>query len=140
MTVKTRSLGFLSAAPAVFLLVAAPALCGDDLLGRHRRFEAPLELPRITDLELALQARRRNRPTGNIESHDALEFSAGLDPLIWPRPTDMRSRLLTPQLRRTPVVGWIAENLYRSRKDNGWCLEVDPGEGEYLVFYRLNLK
>jgi hypothetical protein len=38
------------------------------------------------------------------------------------------------------VVGWVAANLYRSRKENGWCLEVDPGEGEYLVFYRLNVK
>jgi hypothetical protein len=34
----------------------------------------------------------------------------------------------------------VAANLYRSRNDTGWCLEVDPGEGEYLVFYRLNLK
>ena len=51
----------------------------------------------------------------------------------------MRARIVTPELRKTPVVGWIAENLYRSKKDNGWCLEVDPGEGEYVVFYRLNL-
>ena len=52
----------------------------------------------------------------------------------------MRSRLLTPELRRTPLVGWIASNLYRSRKENGWCLEVDPGEGEYIVFYRVHLE
>ena len=60
-------------------------------------------------------------------------------PLTWPRNSDMRARLLTPELKRTPIVGWIAENLYRSKKDNGWCLEVDPGEGEYVVFYRRNL-
>ena len=51
----------------------------------------------------------------------------------------MRARVLTPELKRTPLVGWIAANLYRSRKEDGWCLEVDPGEGEYLVFYRVNL-
>jgi hypothetical protein len=34
-------------------------------------------------------------------------------------------------LRRTPVVGWIAEKLNRSKKDDGGCLELDPGEGEY---------
>jgi hypothetical protein len=51
----------------------------------------------------------------------------------------MRARFLTPGVRNTPLFGWIVENLYRSKKDNGWCLEVDPGEGEYVVFYRLNL-
>jgi hypothetical protein len=52
----------------------------------------------------------------------------------------MRARLLTPELKRTPLLGWIAENLYRSRRESGWCLEVDPGEGEYVVIYRLNLR
>ncbi|MDF3022426.1 MAG: hypothetical protein K0Q92_3729, partial [Steroidobacteraceae bacterium] len=27
----------------------------------------------------------------------------------------------------------------RSKREKGWCLEVDPGEGEYLVFYRVPL-
>jgi hypothetical protein len=64
----------------------------------------------------------------------------GLAPLPFPKNTDMRARLLTPELRRTPIVGWIAANLYRDRKESGWCLEVDPGEGEYVVFYRVHLK
>jgi hypothetical protein len=34
-----------------------------------------------------------------------------------------------------PLVGWIAENLYRDKKDAGWCLEADPGQSEYVVFY-----
>jgi hypothetical protein len=34
------------------------------------------------------------------------------------------------------VLGWLAENLYRSDKENGWCVEADPGEGEYVLFYR----
>ena len=67
-------------------------------------------------------------------------MTPGLAPLPFPKNSDLRARLLTPGLRRTPVVGWLAANLYRDRRDNGWCLELDPGEGEYVVFYRVNLK
>ena len=43
---------------------------------------------------------------------------------------------LVPQHTLSRLVGWLAANLYRSRNDTGWCVEVDPGEGEYVVFYR----
>ncbi|HUQ10315.1 MAG TPA: hypothetical protein VM146_08355, partial [Steroidobacteraceae bacterium] len=76
---------------------------------------------------------------GNTESSALRDSSPGLQPLTWPRNSDMRARLLTPELKRAPLVGWIAANLYRSRSENGWCLELDPGEGEYLVFYRKHL-
>ena len=99
---------------------------------------APLTIPHSLNLDLDHRARRRSRG-GNFESPDFLDLTPGLRPLAWPRNSDMRARLLTPELKRTPVVGWIASNLYRSKKENGWCLEVDPGEGEYLVFYRLHL-
>jgi hypothetical protein len=46
---------------------------------------------------------------------------------------------MTTDLKHAPLVGWVAANLYRSRKENGWCLEVDPGEGEYIIFYRHHL-
>jgi hypothetical protein len=95
--------------------------------------------PHTLNLELDHRAQRRARGNGNHESSDFLDLSPGLRPLNWPRNSDMRARLLTPQLKRAPLVGWIAENLYRSRHENGWCLEVDPGEGEYLVLYRLHL-
>jgi hypothetical protein len=61
-----------------------------------------------------------------------------LRPVTWPRNGDVRARILTPEVKSTPVVGWIAENLYKSKNDKGWCLEVDPGEGEYIVFYRIH--
>lgn len=99
---------------------------------------APLVNPHTLNLQMDLQARRRSR-AGSIESSGLLVLSPGLEPLNWPRNSDMRARLLTPGLRHAPLVGWIATNLYRSKSENGWCLEVDPGEGEYLVFYRLHL-
>ena len=95
--------------------------------------------PHTLNLELDHRAQRRARSNGNLESSGFLDLSPGLQPLNWPRNGDIRARLLTPQLRRAPLVGWIAENLYRSRSENGWCLEVDPGEGEYLVLYRVHL-
>ena len=100
---------------------------------------AHLVNPHTLNLELDRQARRRARPAGNLETPELLYLSAGLEPIVWPRHSDMRARLLTPELKRTPLVGWIATNLYRSRREKGWCLEVDPGEGEYLVFYRVPL-
>ena len=120
-------------------LLAAPATAGDPI-ERPLRVAAPLEIPHATNLELDFKARKRSRHADNIEHSQLLDPMPGLNPVVWPRNSDVRARLVTPELRRTPVVGWIATNLYRSRKDTGWCLEVDPGEGEYLVFYRLNLK
>lgn len=100
---------------------------------------APLVNLHTLNLELDWRARRRSRPDANVESVDARYLEQGLQALTWPRNTDLRARLLTPELKRTPVVGWIAAHLYRSRLEKGWCLEVDPGEGEYLVFYRVPL-
>jgi hypothetical protein len=101
---------------------------------------APLELPRTLDLLLGEQARKRRRAPGIIEGSDFLFLKPGLAPVVWPRNTDMRARIVTTEVRNTPVVGWIAENLYRSKSDNGWCLEVDPGDGQYVVFYRFHPK
>ena len=70
---------------------------------------------------------------------DLYTLTPGLSPLPFRKNTDVRARLLTPELRRTPVVGWIAANLYRDKKENGWYLELDPGQGEYVVFYRVHL-
>jgi hypothetical protein len=100
---------------------------------------APLANPHTANLELDYHARRRARGSGSFETSGLHDFAPGLHPLAWPRNSDMRARLLTPELKRAPLVGWIATNLYRSRNENGWCLEVDPGEGEYLVFYRVHL-
>jgi hypothetical protein len=118
------------------VLFAAVAQAGDDVLDRRVKTSAPFELPHTAEVAMAEKARKRNRRPGNVESHDFLVLNPGLAPLTWPKNTDMRARLLTPELRSTPLVGWIAENLYRSKKDNGWCVEADPGEGEYMVFYR----
>lgn len=100
---------------------------------------APLAIPHTLNLELDQLARRRARAAGNPESSVSPGLTPGLKPLSWPRNSDVRARLMTTDLKHTPLVGWVAANLYRSKKENGWCLEVDPGEGEYLVFYRLHL-
>ena len=135
MILRDRLFGFVLCS----LAAAAAARAGDDALERPVAKPAPLEIPHITELDLAQQAKKRERRPKNIENHQVLDLAPGLNPVVGPKASDVRSRILTPELRRTPVVGWIAENLYRSKKDNGWCLEVDPGEGEYVVFYRLNL-
>jgi len=134
MVLRDRVFGF------VLMLSLAPLASAGDGRDRPSRTAAPLEIPHATNLDLDFKARKRNHRRDNIERSQLLESTPGLEPLVWPRNSDMRARLVTPELRSTPVVGWIASNLYRSRKDSGWCLEVDPGEGEYLVFYRLNLK
>jgi|SRR5688572_5642842 hypothetical protein len=99
---------------------------------------APLAIPHSLQLELDFKASRSRR--GNFERPDFVDPTPGLRPLAFPRNSDMRSRLLTPELKRAPFVGWIATNLYRSKRENGWCLEVDPGEGEYVVFYRVHIR
>ena len=125
---------------AVFALALNPlARAGDDRVERLTS-TAPLQLPHTLDILLNEQARKHARKSVNLESQDLLEFSPGLRPVTWPKDSDMRQRILTPEVKKTPVVGWIAENLYKSRNDSGWCLEVDPGEGEYIVFYRFHPK
>jgi hypothetical protein len=135
MIFRSRRFGF-----ALCALSLAPLCAAGDELDRAHHALAPLEIPHATNLELDFKARRRGSHPATIERSQLLESIPGLDPLIWPRNGDVRARLVTPELRRTPVVGWIAANLYRSRRDTGWCLEVDPGEGEYVVFYRRNLR
>jgi hypothetical protein len=120
------------------MTVSTPADAGDS---PERSFpaRAPLEIEHTLNLEFAQKSRKRDRKPQALEIPDFLDPEPKLEPFTWPRNSDMRARLLTPELQRTPIFGWLAANLYRSRGDNGWCLEVDPGEGEYLVFYRLNL-
>lgn len=126
---------------ALALVAVVPfARAGDDALERPINSAAPLEIPHTLNLVLAEKARKRNRRPDNVENYDFLDLKAGLTPVTWPRYSDVRARLLTTELRRTPLVGWLAENLYRSKKDDGWCVEADPGEGEYMVFYRFHPK
>jgi hypothetical protein len=122
------------------LITMAPLAAADDSGARALHVAAPLEVPHATNLDLDFKARKRSHRAENIERSQLLDPTPRLSPVVWPRNGDMRARLVTPELRRTPVVGWIAANLYRSRNDAGWCLEVDPGEGQYVVFYRLNLR
>lgn len=137
---QSRRFAFALSALALSALALAPLASAGDSMDRPSRTAAPLEIPHATDVDLDFKARKRSRRPDNVERSQLLGSTPGLEPLVWPRNSDMRARIVTPELRRTPVVGWIASNLYRSRKDTGWCLEVDPGEGEYLVFYRLNLR
>ncbi len=139
-SVDRRRFGRMGAMMLCVLAVMPLARAGDDALKRPINTAAPLEIPHSLNLVLAEMARKRNRKPDNIESHSFLDLSPGLNPVIWPKNSDMRARFVTPEIKRTPLVGWIAENLYRSKDENGWCLELDPGGGEYLVFYRFHPK
>lgn len=116
---------------------AQVASAGDDAR-KPRAPSAPMEIPHTTKVELDARANRKRAPV--IEKSLLLNSSAGLSPMPFPRNTDVRARILTTEVRNTPLVGWLAENLYRDKKDAGWCLEADPGQSEYVVFYRWNLK
>src|SRR5262245_17676828 len=136
-----RSLDRRIMATALCALAMSPfAHAGDDVLGASITTAAPLEIPHTLNLVLNEMARKRNRRVDNIESHDFLDLTPGLNPVFWPRYSDVRARILTTDVKDTPLVGWIAENLYRSKTENGWCLELDPGGGEYIVFYRFHPK
>ena len=139
-SVDRRRFGRKGAMTLCVLAVMPLARAGDDALKRPINTAAPLEIPHSLNLVLAEMARKRNRRPDNIESHSFLDLTPGLNPVIWPKNSDVRARLVTPEIKRTPVVGWIAENLYRSKDENGWSLELDPGGGEYLVFYRFHPK
>jgi hypothetical protein len=114
------------------------AAAGDGSKAKATGASAPFEIPHVASR--TLDARAAKKRSTNIERPQFLDLTPGLTPMPFPKNSDVRARILTPELRRTPVVGWIAANLYRDKKDNGWCLEVDPGQGEYLVFYRMNLR
>jgi hypothetical protein len=132
--------GFALGMSAICLLaVPCTATAGEKARQSANPTAAPLEIPHTTNLELDARANKKRAP-GNIEKPDFLELTPGLKPLTFPKNSDVRARILTPELRRTPVVGWIATNLYRDKNEKGWCLEADPGQGEYIVFYRLQFK
>jgi hypothetical protein len=122
-------------------LLAAPlrANAGDKPRAAPNTTAAPHDIPHTTNLELTARANKKRTP-GNIEKPDFLTPSPGLNPLTFPKYSDGRARLLTPELRNTALVGWIAATLYRDKDEKGWCLEADPGQGEYVVLYRLHLK
>ena len=134
MVRKDHMFGF-----ALCLMAAAQVVrAGDDTRVTHAPPAAPMEIPHTTKVDLDAKAARKRAPI--IEKSLLLNSSRGLSPLPFPRNTDVRARILTTEVRNTPLVGWIAENLYRDKKDAGWCLEADPGQSEYVVFYRWNLK
>jgi hypothetical protein len=124
-------------AAAVVLTLTSLARAGDEPASIPGA-QAPLELPHTTNVLLDEQARKARRKPDNVESLDFLMLTPGLLPVLWPKNTDMRARILTTQVKSTPVVGWLAENLYRDKSDNGWSLEVDPGNSKYVVFYRFH--
>ncbi len=134
MILRDRKFGF-----ALCLSLACGSAAAADRVAASLASSAPLAIPHTMNLELDFRARRRAHGLGNIESSAMSGLPSGLAPLVWPRASDMRTRILTPELKRTPLFGWIAQNLYRSRSESGWCVEVDPGQGEYVVFYRTHL-
>jgi hypothetical protein len=133
MVRKDHMVGF-----ALCLMGAALASAGDDARDKHAPPTAPMEIPHTAKVDLDAKAAKKRAPI--IERSLLLNSARGLSPMPFPKNTDVRARILTTEVRNTPLVGWIAENLYRDKKDAGWCLEADPGQTEYVVFYRWNLK
>jgi hypothetical protein len=134
MVRKDHMFGF-----ALWLMASAQHVsASDDSRVVHAPPSAPMEIPHVT--KVALDAKAAKKCTSTLERSLLLNSSHGLSPLPFPKNTDVRQRILTTEVRNTPLVGWLAENLYRDKKDAGWCLEADPGQSEYVVFYRWNLK
>jgi hypothetical protein len=125
-------------AAALLLVTLTPFARAGDSAESSATSHAPLELPHTTNLLLDELAHRARSRSEHVEKTNFLMLTPGLRPVTWPKNSDMRARLLTTQVGTTPVVGWLAENLYRSKNDNGWCLEVDPGDSKYVVFYRFH--
>lgn len=135
---RGRSVDRVVASALCTLAMTSLARANDDALERPIKTQAPMEIPHTLNLVLNELSRKRNRKPDNVESHAFLDLTPGLKPVTWPKNSDVRARILTPEVKSTPLVGWIAENLYRSKDENGWCLELDPGGGEYVVFYRFH--
>jgi hypothetical protein len=133
-----RKFGFATSLSATCLLAMPWCVsAGDKVREPPKTASAPLANPHTVELELAAN---KKRVPGRIETSELLDLTPGLTPLMFPKNSDVRALILTPQVRRTPLVGWIAENLYRDPSEKGWCLEADPGQGEYVVRYRLHFK
>jgi len=125
-------------ATVAMLALTSFARAGDGPADSTTATQAPLELPHAMNLLLDEQARKARYRHEDVERIDFLMLTPGLRPVLWPRNTDVRARILTKQVRSKPVVGWLAENLYRSKSEDGWSLEVDPGDSKYVVFYRFH--
>ena len=126
-------------AALAMLALTSLACAGDRTRPRSVTTAAPMEIPHTVNLVLAEHARKRNPKPANRVNSDFLVLTPGLLPVQWPSHTEtLRTSMLTPQLKSAPVVGWIAENLYRSKADNGWSVELDGGE--YQVLYRYHPK
>lgn len=119
---------------ATAIAFSSPATAGD-----VESRVAPVQTEHALNLEFdakSHRSRRANDPDATL----VVGNTSGLTPLTWPRSSDIRARLLATDLQRTPVIGWMAASLYRSRKEPGWCVEVDPGGNQYLIQYRLVLR
>ena len=138
MVRKDHRFDHLLAVALCLTAIARLASAGDDARDKRAPPSAPMEIPHTTKVDLDAKAARKHTPV--IERSLLLNTSRGDSPMPFPKNTDVRARILTTEVRNTPLVGWIAENLYRDKKDAGWCLEADPGQSEYVVFYRWNLK
>ena len=102
---------------------------------------APLEIPHTTNLELDAKARKRSARPATSRSPQFLDLDAG--PHAADLPEEQRRARAHPHARSCAARRWSAgspRTSIASKKENGWCLEADPGQGEYVVFYRLHLK
>src|SRR4051812_38083491 len=94
--------------------IAHVASAGDEARDKRAPPSAPMEIPHTTKVDLDAKSARRHAPI--VERSLLLNTSRGLSPMPFPKNTDVRARILTTEVRNTPLVGWIAENLYRDKK------------------------
>ena len=127
-------------AAALLLIALVPLTRAADVAKPAVTTAAPVVIPHALNRTLDEKARKAERKTAaRVENPDLPLLNPGLQPVRWPSNTDtLRANLLTPQVKGTPVFGWIAENLYRDKADNGWCVQLDGGE--YVVLYRYHPK
>ena len=130
------ALGLLATA-----LLALPlrAIAGDKPREPANTTAAPLEIPHTTDLELDARGNKKRAPaTSRSPSSSNPRRACRRCPS---RRTATCARASSPP--KCAARRWWAgspTNLYRDKGEKGWCLEADPGQGEYVVFYRLALQ
>ena len=90
-------------AALAMLALTSLACAGDRTRLRSVAAAAPMEIPHTVNLALDEQA-RKHKPVTSV-NNEFLALKPGLLPVQWPSHTDvLRTSLVTPQLKGTPVV------------------------------------
>ena len=126
---------------ALCVLAVMPlARAGDDALARpstrprRSKFRTPL------NLVLTEMARKRNRKPDNIESHSFLDLTPGLNPLIWPKNSDVRARIVTPEIKARRWSAGSPRTCIAARTKTAGASRSIQAMANTCVFYRFHPK